>query len=93
MRASIYKCSNHLGCTTGYHGDDIQVEPGMPAVCPECGKPLRPVRSPTNKVGAYLVNLISVACIIIGLWMAWPGIMKLWHRYVSPASTPAQPAK
>ncbi len=93
MRSSVYKCPNHLGCTIGYHGDDVEVPDGMPAVCSECGSPLKPAKRPSGKLGAYLVNLFSVACIAAGLWLAWPGMVKLWKRYVSPGAIPVLPGK
>lgn len=90
MRASIYKCPNHLGCTVGYHGDDIEVPDGAPLVCSECGTPLRPAKRSSNKLVPYLINAISVACIAVGLWLAWPSLLKLWKRYVSKEAVPAQ---
>ncbi len=89
MRPSLYKCPNHLNCTIGYHGDDVEVEPGMPPVCSECGQALVPVKSPSGKIGPYLVNAISIAAIAFGIWLAWPGVVKMWKRI----SNTIQPAK
>lgn len=34
------KCMNHSGCLKAYRGEIIELDPGAPLVCPECGKPL-----------------------------------------------------
>ena len=91
----VYKCPKHLGCTIGYHGDDVVVPEGMPLVCPECGSPLQPAKRSSGKLVPYIVNFISIVCIAVGVWLAWPGAVKLWKRYVSPgagaAPAPAPP--
>jgi len=61
--AKIGKCTNRVGCTLAYTGQEIRFE-GAP-VCPECGQPLTeiPVRKKGSKVG--LLILIPVVFLVI----------------------------
>lgn len=84
MRSSLFKCPNHLQCTTGYHGDDVVVPSGLPAVCPECGSPLRPVKRPRTAIIPTIVSFVMIACISVGVWLAWPGAVKIWKKITTP---------
>ena len=85
MRFPIYKCTNHIGCLTGYHGDDVEIGPDSALVCPECGSVLIPVRKRARGIPAWLVNGITIAVIVFALWLAWPGIQRMWRKFTAPA--------
>ena len=84
MRSSIYKCTNHIRCITGYHGDDVVIEADAALVCPECGSPLRPVRKGGRGIPAWLVNGITIAVFAFAIWLAWPGIQRAWKKFTAP---------
>lgn len=84
MRPALYKCPNHLHCTIGYHGDDVEISGNMPAVCPECGTALRPITKPRTALVPTIVSFISIACVAVGIWLAWPGAVKLWKKITTP---------
>src|SRR5258708_18196719 len=56
--AQIGKCSNRVGCTLAYTGQEIRFE-GSP-VCPECGQPLTEVAKPKKNSKLWLLILIPV---------------------------------
>jgi uncharacterized protein (DUF983 family) len=84
MRSVICKCPNHTGCLLGYHGDDIEIHGDMPAVCPECGTPLR--RPPKAKSDApyHVANLVGIAALAGAVWFSWPSLVKLWQKVTTP---------
>jgi hypothetical protein len=85
MRPALYKCSNHLKCTIGYHGDDVEVHEGMALVCPECSSPLVKVRKRLRStLVPMIINLVVIACIAVGIWLAWPSALKLWKKITAP---------
>jgi hypothetical protein len=84
MRAALYKCPNHLGCTLGYHGDDVEIHEGMALVCGECGTPLERVPRSRSALVPFLINTIVVGCIAFGVWLAWPGAVNLWKKLTAP---------
>lgn len=85
MRSSIYKCTNHIRCLIGYHGDDVVIEADAARVCPECGSALRPVRKRRRGVPAWLINGITIAAFAFAIWLAWPGIQRAWKKFTAPA--------
>lgn len=52
------KCMNHSGCLKAYRGETIELDPGAPLVCPECGKPL-------TKAGGGAGGAVKVAAILV----------------------------
>lgn len=54
------KCMNHSGCLKAYRGETIELDPGAPLVCPECGKPL-------SKAGGGAGGAIKVAAVAVVL--------------------------
>jgi hypothetical protein len=84
MRPALYKCSNHLKCTLGYHGDDIEVADGMAQVCPECNSPLTPVRRGRSALVPLLINTLVIGCIGVGVWLAWPRLVQMWNKFTAP---------
>ena len=61
--AQIGKCSNRVGCTLAYTGQEIRFE-GSP-VCPECGQPLTEVAKPRKSSKLWLLILIPVIFLAI----------------------------
>lgn len=57
------KCMNHSGCLKAYRGEIIELDPGAPLVCPECGKPLAKAGGGGGavKIAAILVAVLVVA--------------------------------
>jgi outer membrane protein OmpA-like peptidoglycan-associated protein len=64
--AQIGKCTNRVGCTLAYTGQEIRFE-GSP-VCPECGQPLTEITKPkkSNKLGVLILALIVLFAIAGG---------------------------
>ena len=64
--AQIGKCSNRVGCTLAYTGQEIRFE-GSP-VCPECGQPLTEITKPkkSSKLWLFIVALIVLFAIAGG---------------------------
>jgi outer membrane protein OmpA-like peptidoglycan-associated protein len=52
------KCMNHSGCLRAYRGETIELDPGTPLICPECGKPL-------VKVGGGAQGALKAAAILV----------------------------
>ena len=83
--AQIGKCSNRVGCTLAYTGQEIRFE-GSP-VCPECGQPLTEIAKPRKSSKLWLLILIP----IIFLAIAAVGFYAV-ERYLAAAdSTKATP--
>src|SRR5260370_17468600 len=61
--AKIGKCSNRVGCTLAYTGQEIRFE-GSP-VCPECGQPLTEVAKPKKNSKLWLLILIPVLLLVV----------------------------
>jgi len=59
------KCTNHSGCLRAYRGEIIELEPGAPMVCPECGKPLE--KAGGGAGGIVKVAAIAVVVLVIGV--------------------------
>ena len=88
--AQIGKCSNRVGCTLAYTGQEIRFE-GTP-ICPECGQPLTILAKQKKGGKLWLLILIPV------LFLAIAGIgFYAVQRYLaiadtvkaSPTATPA----
>jgi outer membrane protein OmpA-like peptidoglycan-associated protein len=64
--AQIGKCTNTVGCTLAYTGQEIRFEGS--AVCPECGRPLTLVTKPktTSKLWLVIVALVVLVAIAGG---------------------------
>ena len=64
--AQIGKCTNTVGCTLAYTGQEIRFEGS--AVCPECGRPLTLITKPktTSKLWLVIVALVVLVAIAGG---------------------------
>jgi outer membrane protein OmpA-like peptidoglycan-associated protein len=61
--AQIGKCTNNVGCTLAYTGQEIRFEGS--AVCPECGRPLTLLAKPKTGGKLWLVILALVVLVTI----------------------------
>jgi outer membrane protein OmpA-like peptidoglycan-associated protein len=61
--AQIGKCTNTVGCTLAYTGQEIRFEGS--AVCPECGQPLTLLTKPKSSSQLWLVILALVVLVAI----------------------------
>jgi len=61
--AQIGKCTNNVGCTLAYTGQEIRFEGS--AVCPECGQPLTLLTKPKTNSKLWLVILALVVLVAI----------------------------
>jgi outer membrane protein OmpA-like peptidoglycan-associated protein len=61
--AQIGKCTNNVGCTLAYTGQEIRFEGS--AVCPECGRPLTLLAKPKTGSKLWLVILALVVLVTI----------------------------
>jgi outer membrane protein OmpA-like peptidoglycan-associated protein len=61
--AQIGKCTNTVGCTLAYTGQEIRFEGS--AVCPECGRPLTLLTKPKRSNKLWLVILALVLLVAI----------------------------
>lgn len=59
------KCMNHSGCLKAYRGEIIELDPGAPLVCPECGKPL--AKAGGGAGGAVKIAAIVVAVLVVAV--------------------------
>lgn len=62
------KCMNHSGCLKAYRGETIELDPGAPLVCPECGKPL-------TKAGGGAGGAIKALAIVVVLLVVAVGVV------------------
>jgi outer membrane protein OmpA-like peptidoglycan-associated protein len=87
--AQIGKCSNRVGCTLAYTGQEIRFE-GSP-VCPECGQPLTEVAKPKKSTKLWLLILIPVLFLAVAA-VGFYGVEKYLagsdSAKVSPTATP-----
>ena len=74
------KCHNYTGCLLAYRGEEIEVDPNGPMVCPDCGKAVTVVRSTGFGIGKAIAWLIVLAAIGAGIYFAKPYISK----YITP---------
>jgi outer membrane protein OmpA-like peptidoglycan-associated protein len=87
--AQIGKCSNRVGCTLAYTGQEIRFE-GSP-VCPECGQPLSEVAKQKKKGKLWLLILIPVvflAIAAVGFYAVERYLVAPDNSKVSPTPTP-----
>jgi outer membrane protein OmpA-like peptidoglycan-associated protein len=61
--AQIGKCSNRVGCTLAYTGQEIRFEGS--AICPECGQPLAEVTKPKKSSKLWILILIPIVLLAI----------------------------
>jgi outer membrane protein OmpA-like peptidoglycan-associated protein len=61
--AQIGKCSNRVGCTLAYTGQEIRFE-GSP-ICPECGQPLTQTTKPKKSSKLWILILIPIVLLAI----------------------------
>lgn len=71
------KCHNFAGCLLAYRGDEIEVADGAPMVCPECGKPLSPVKASGGALGKSLPLVIGVLIVGVAAFFGAPMISKM----------------
>jgi outer membrane protein OmpA-like peptidoglycan-associated protein len=83
--AQIGKCSNRVGCTLAYTGQEIRFE-GSP-VCPECGQPLTEVAKPKKSSKLWLLILIPV----LFLAVAAVGFYAVEKYFISSDSSKVTP--
>src|SRR5580692_877226 len=87
--AQIGKCSNRVGCTLAYTGQEIRFE-GSP-VCPECGQPLTEVAKPKKSSKLWLLVLIPVLFLVVaavGFYAVEKYIVVPDGTKVTPTATP-----
>jgi outer membrane protein OmpA-like peptidoglycan-associated protein len=87
--AQIGKCSNRVGCTLAYTGQEIRFE-GSP-VCPECGQPLTEVAKPKKSSKLWLLVLIPVLFLVVaavGFYAVEKYIVVPDSTKVTPTATP-----
>jgi outer membrane protein OmpA-like peptidoglycan-associated protein len=61
--AQIGKCSNRVGCTLAYTGQEIRFE-GSP-ICPECGQPLTELTKPKKSSKLWILILIPIVLLAV----------------------------
>ncbi len=87
--AQIGKCSNRVGCTLAYTGQEIRFE-GSP-VCPECGQPLTEVAKPKKNSKLWLLILIPVLLLVVaavGFYAVEKYLVGSDGTKVTPTATP-----
>jgi outer membrane protein OmpA-like peptidoglycan-associated protein len=87
--AQIGKCSNRVGCTLAYTGQEIRFE-GSP-VCPECGQPLTEVAKPKKSSKLWLLILIPVLFLVVaavGFYAVEKYLVGSDGAKVTPTATP-----
>jgi outer membrane protein OmpA-like peptidoglycan-associated protein len=57
----LAKCHNYAGCLLAYRGEEIELAPGAPLVCPECGKPVTIVKSAGGALKKFIPIVIGLA--------------------------------
>src|ERR1700756_643219 len=84
--AQIGKCTNNVGCTLAYTGQEIRFEGS--AVCPECGRPLTLLAKPKtgSKLRLVLLALVVLVACAVGAFLGVDGMR------TGPVSTKASPA-
>jgi len=88
--AQIGKCSNRVGCTLAYTGQEIRFE-GSP-VCPECGQPLTETtkQKPPSKLWILIFGLIVLVAIAGGGFYAVERLLTASdNTKTSPTATPS----
>ena len=81
----IGKCTNNVGCTLAYTGQEIRFEGS--AVCPECGRPLTLLAKPKTGSKLWLVILALVVLVAI----AGGGFYAVEHMLTASDSTKTSP--
>jgi outer membrane protein OmpA-like peptidoglycan-associated protein len=86
---SFAKCHNYSGCLIAYRGEEIQVAPGAPMVCPECGHTLTTVPPATSKLWAYVPWAVLALVLGAGFVVARPYLSQIISRLHTTVATPA----
>src|SRR6201981_3587523 len=88
--AQIGKCTNNVGCTLAYTGQEIRFEGS--AVCPECGRPLTLLAKPKTGSKLWLVILALVVLVAIaggGFYAVERMLTASDSTKTSPTATPS----
>ena len=81
----IGKCTNNVGCTLAYTGQEIRFEGS--AVCPECGRPLTLLAKP--KTGSKL--WLAILALVVLVAIAGGGFYAVEHMLTASDSTKTSP--
>ena len=84
------KCHNYAGCLMAYRGDEIEIADDAPMVCPECGKPLSPVKS-SGGLGKSLPLVIGIVLVGAAAFFGVPLITKMLPKEQKEPATSQQP--
>lgn len=85
----LAKCHNYAGCLQAYRGEEIELPPGAPLICPECGKPLTVVKPPPSKLWRFVPVIAVVVLIAAAIFFGKPLVSSLLNK----ASTQPAPAE
>ena len=91
--AQIGKCSNRVGCTLAYTGQEIRFE-GSP-ICPECGQPLTELTKPKKSSKLWILILIPIvllALAAVGFYAVERYVAAVDAAKTTPTATPAATA-
>jgi outer membrane protein OmpA-like peptidoglycan-associated protein len=83
--AQIGKCTNNVGCTLAYTGQEIRFEGS--AVCPECGRPLTLLTKPKTSNKLWLV----IVAVVVLVAIAGGGFYAVERLISTPDTTKASP--
>ena len=89
----LAKCHNYAGCLQAYRGEEIELPPGAPLVCPECGKPLTVVKPQPSRLWRFVPLIALVVLIAAAVFFGKPIISNLLSKkseQAVPAETPGQ---
>jgi outer membrane protein OmpA-like peptidoglycan-associated protein len=88
--AQTGKCSNRVGCTLAYTGQEIRFE-GSP-ICPECGQPLTEITKPKKSSRLWILILIPIVLLAIaavGFYAVERYVAAIDATKTSPTPTPS----
>jgi outer membrane protein OmpA-like peptidoglycan-associated protein len=92
--AQIGKCTNTVGCTLAYTGQEIRFEGS--AVCPECGQPLTLLTKPKTNSKLWIVIVAVVVLVAIaggGFYAVERMLTASDNTKTSPTPTPSPVAQ
>jgi outer membrane protein OmpA-like peptidoglycan-associated protein len=87
--AQIGKCSNRVGCTLAYTGQEIRFE-GSP-ICPECGQPLTELTKPKKSSKLWILILIPIVLLAmagVGFYAVERYVAAIGAAKTTPTATP-----